>query len=412
MGSSEERAQARREGAAHGERPGHDAYFVRWQERLSAESDGVPCVLLDMARLEGNVARVRERWPRRHALRLAVKSLPCTRLLRWLAERFETERFMVFHPGHLRPLLDEFTSADVLMGKPVPTLAVRRALERFGPAALARVRWLVDDERSARELAALARTQNQRVRAAIELDVGLHRGGASSASELERMAPCFVGARAPLSFAGVMGYDGHLGRIPWPLQRVTQSHQRSMERYRALCAALDQLGFSWRDAVRNAGGSLSFMEYRDEDPTDDLTIGSCLVKPSHFDDARLSALAPAMYIAAPVLKRVPRFSLPDNEWLDVVASRVKGLRGPGLYLFGGRWNAAPASPPDLVRNLAMGDSANQSLYQLDRRSVVRPGEWVFFRPEESEAVMDAFATAFVLRGDGALERWPTLRAEW
>jgi|LNFM01.1.fsa_nt_gb D-serine deaminase-like pyridoxal phosphate-dependent protein len=386
----------------------HDEYFSRLQAGLDREADGVPAIVLDLARIDANVDRVRSLWPRGHAVRLAVKSLPCIPLLERLAGRFGTERFMVFHPAHLLELFDCFSDADVLFGKPLPPRAVARAVEALGAERVGRVRWLVDSARTASELAQVARTCNQVLRAAVEIDIGLHRGGASSAEDLAKIAEHFVGADARLSFAGLMGYDGHLGRVPWPLQQIPRSHARSVQQYSTLIDAADRVGLSSKDAVRNAGGSLSFMEYRDGDPSDELTIGSCLVLPAHFADKRLSALEPAMFIATPVLKRIERFVAPDGEWLGPVASLVRGLRGPGVYLFGGRFNARPISPADLVANVVLGDSANQALFQLDRGSSLEQGDWAFFWPEESEAVMDQLDCVWAIEGD-RWTRWPTLR---
>lgn len=386
----------------------HDPYFARWEALLQRDSDGVPSLVLDLARAQKNAQRVRALWPARHAARLAVKSLPCVPLLRTLAAALETERFMVFHPAHVRPTLDAFSSGDLLFGKPVPTRAVERALAQLSAHEIKQVRWLADTPSRARELSSLARSQGVELRVALEIDVGLHRGGASSLDEIQSFRDCFAPGSG-LQFAGLMGYDGHLGRIPWPLQRIERSHARSMQRYRAHVEAVDALGWSWNDCVRNAGGSLSFMEYRETDPTDELTIGSALVKPAHFDDKRLAELECALWIATPVLKRVERFEPPDTEWLAALVPLVKGLRGAGVYLFGGRFHGQPESPKGMVANLALGDSANQALYQLDRSTPLAIDDWVFFRPHESEATMDTLSHVLVSDGERRFERWPTLR---
>jgi D-serine deaminase-like pyridoxal phosphate-dependent protein len=386
----------------------HDAYFAQWQALLQRDGDGVPSLVLDEARVRSNAEAVRSLWPARHALRLAVKSLPCVPLLRSLAAQLQTERFMVFHPAHVRPVLDAFSSSDLLFGKPVPTRAVERTLDQLKAHEINSVRWLADTPARAEELSALARARGVELRVAVEVDIGLHRGGASSSDEIQGFREAFrVGSG--LRFAGLMGYDGHLGRIPWPLQRIERSHARSMQRYQEHVRAVDALGWSWEGAVRNAGGSLSFMEYREGDPTDDLTIGSALVKPAHFDDKRLASLSCALWIATPVLKRVERFDPPDTEWLAALVPLVKGLRGAGVYLFGGRFHGQAESPKGLVANLALGDSANQALYQLERSSTLAVDDWVFFRPHESEATMDTLSHVLVSDGTSPLERWPTLR---
>lgn len=388
---------------------GHDAYFSQWQTQLQREGDGVPCTLIDLPRVDHNTAQVRALWPARHALRLAVKSLPCLALLQRVSATLATERFMVFHPAHLRPLFDAFSQADVLFGKPLPTRAVELALDSMSADEIDKTRWLIDTPDRGRALAALARRRGLELRVALEVDIGLHRGGASSLDEIQALRAVFERGSG-VRFAGLMGYDGHLGRVPWPMQRVERSHARSMERYRAYVAALDGLRGSSSDCVFNAGGSLSFMQYREDDPTDDLTIGSALVKPAHFDDERLRALQCAQWTATPVLKRIERFVPPDTEWLGPVASLVKGLRGPGVYVFGGRFRGVPASPSDLIENLALGDSANQALYQLDRGSPLQPDDWVFFRPHESEGTLDSFATVLARDADDQLHRWSTLRS--
>jgi D-serine deaminase-like pyridoxal phosphate-dependent protein len=387
----------------------HDPYFTRMQSALQRHGDGTPTVVLDLGRVRRNADRLRSLWPKRHAVRLAVKSLPCMPLLESLAAQLETTRFMVFHPAHLAPVFDRFPAADVLFGKPVPLRAVSLALDALSPSQQRSVRWLADDVSRVEALADLARTRGVTLSVALEIDVGLHRGGLAEPGALRALRQHFQG-QGPLRFAGLMGYDGHLGRIPWPLQRIPRSHANSMQRYRAVKDALAAEGFALDETVVfNGGGSLSFMEYRESDPTDDLTVGSCLVKPAHFEDARLAELEPAAWIASPVLKRVDRFVAPDGEWLAPLASAVKGLRGPGVYLFGGRFGGAPVSPADLVANLALGDSANQALYQLDRGAPLAVDDWAFFRPDESEATLDRFAYAHAVDEDDSVARWPTLR---
>lgn len=381
----------------------HDGYFARWQAALVAQGVAVPSLLVDLDRVDLNVAQVKGRWPKGHALRLGVKSLPCLALLAHLARGFGTERFMVFHVGHVGPVLEHFPQAELLFGKPMPLPAVQQtvaSLRAKGFDGWQRVLWLVDDVARVKELAAWAATLPFALHVALEVDIGLHRGGFHSTSDMHAA----VAAMGPLKLRGVMGYDGHFGRLPWPVQRPLASHQASMATYRDLLAALPLEG----EPRLNAGGSLSFSSYGEGDPTNELTIGSCLVKPKHFEHPSLEGLAPAFFIGAPVLKRIERFEPPEVGWARPLLGWKKGVRGAGVFLFGGRFDATPVSPPGLVPNVALADSANQALFMLDQGSRLDRGDWAFFHPHESEAQLDRWSTCWLKSGD-ALREVPTLR---
>jgi hypothetical protein len=72
--------------------------------------------------------------------------------------------------------------------------------------------------------------------------------------------------------------------------------------------------------TRNGGGSPTFRLYTDTTIANEVSIGSALVKPTHFDTPLLSPYQPACFIAAPVLKAVGPTRIPGLEFADALHS--------------------------------------------------------------------------------------------
>ena len=77
------------------------------------------------------------------------------------------------------------------------------------------------------------------------------------------------------------------------------------------------------DLTFNSGGSTTYALYDESTPANDIAAGSCLVMPSTFDVFTLSGHLPALFIAAPVLKKIDGFGVPFIEGVPS-ARRVVG----------------------------------------------------------------------------------------
>lgn len=381
-----------------------DDYFRELTRRLRLHGRGQPQVVVDLERVDRNLDRVFALLGRR-GLRIAVKSLPCPGLIDHLLRRAATQRLMVFDAGMLRQCIRAFPAADILLGKPLPSAAVEWFVSGCGgdrPAILGRIRWLADTSARVEQYAAIASQHRVSLGIAVELDIGMHRGGVANAAELASVMDAIARHSRKLVFAGFMGYEAHVARAPWPRSPASAMASAST-RYRAFVSLARE---RWPellagDVVFNGSGSPTLSLLEAAAPLDEVALGSVLVKPSDFDLKGLGAMEPAAWIAAPVLKSLPGVRLPFLESLAPLLGRGRRT----LFLYGGRWMAAPAWPEGMRTSRLFGLSSNQQFMSVPGGTEVQVDDYVYFRPTQSEAVLDLFGALVVLRPDG-VERWP------
>jgi D-serine deaminase-like pyridoxal phosphate-dependent protein len=173
-------------------------------------------------------------------------------------------------------------------------------------------------------------------------------------------------------------------------------------------AAREVLGAAFDpDALTlNAGGSNTYAYYDESAPCNELAIGSGLVKPTDFDTPGLDAHVPASFIATPVLKALDRTELPGLESLAGLFRLWDPNTARAFYLYGGYWLADPVSPPGLQRNAIWGHSTNQDLLNGSTDVRLDAGDFVFFRPHQSELVFLQFGDLAVYDGGRITEAWP------
>ncbi|KAF5301787.1 hypothetical protein FQR65_LT19188 [Abscondita terminalis] len=90
--------------------------------------DALPQLIIDGQALEQNLqyATTKFKYATHLQPRLVVKSLACMELLKTVSAKLSTQRFMVFHLPQLLPILENFSEADVLLGKPMPVRLVQQ----------------------------------------------------------------------------------------------------------------------------------------------------------------------------------------------------------------------------------------------------------------------------------------------
>jgi D-serine deaminase-like pyridoxal phosphate-dependent protein len=361
--------------------------------------------VVDRAALERNLARAKQDASDR-AVRLVVKSLPCMDLLARAGEALGTGRWMAFHRPFLQALIARWPGADVLLGKPLPVAAARTMYANLDdPEAASSVTWLIDTHGRLLQYLALAREVGRPLRVAIEIDVGLHRGGAPSPAALQPTLDSLREHRDRLPLAGLMGYDAHAAKAPWPARPGDAVH-RAAQRYAAFVAfARERYPDLWpAEPILNGGGSPTFTLLGPDAPLNEVALGSVLLKPTDFDLPQLAAYEPAAFIAAPVLKRLDGVQLPFLER----ASTVTGAGRDALFIYGGRWMAKPAWPPGLRGNHLYGESSNQQMLTVPKATTADVDDYVFLRPTQSEAVLLQLGPLAAVDTEGRVERWPTL----
>jgi len=372
----------------------HDPYFSALNAKL--KPFGVPALVVDLARVRANAKSIVGRVAAaKLGLRLVVKSLPCLNLLDALEAG--TQRYMAFNTTMLSALWARDVATDVLLGKPMPIAAVR-ALHALGTWGT-NTQWLIDTKERLAEYDAFAAEHGLTLKVSLEIDVGFHRGGFAEVTDVAQA----LKGHPRLSLAGLMGYEPHVAKTPAPLRGRAWSNVQ--ERYRAAVAALKAAGFDPAGLTLNSGGSMTFTRHFEGTAANEVAIGSAFVSPSDFDQ---EPLQPAAFIATPVLKRLSPMPIPGLEALTGLRSFVMPETTHGLFVFGGHWLANPVSPPGLSYSSLYGRSSNQELVVAGDGLDVAVGDCVFYRPTQSEAVLNAFGDLVVVDGEKPIERWAVL----
>ncbi|WP_114393820.1 alanine racemase [Oleisolibacter albus] len=398
------------------DRPVHDAYFTTLAAALDRAGLAEPVLVLDLPRLDANADAVAGILAGGPAVRLVVKSLPCAPLLQRLAQRLDTRRYMVFSRAMLLDMAAVDAGADLLLGKPLPVAAAAAYYDAVGAEAPS-PHWLVDTPERLDQYAVLARTCGLRLRVSIEIDVGLGRGGVGDpavlAAMLDRLPP-------EITVTGLMGYDPHLAKLPEALGLRRRALADSRARYAVLASVLKARLPPERFAALTlntagsptyalhapcGGGGLSTRAVANE-----VAIGSAFVKPADFDLDTLVRHRPACFIATPVLKVQDPAGLPGLPGLAPLLARLRPSTARACFIHGGNWLADPVSPPALRPSRLYGRSSNQERWAGPRprrgERAVRPDDWIFLRPRQSEALFLQFGSLAVFDGRAISGRWP------
>ncbi|UCI06159.1 alanine racemase [Mesorhizobium sp. B1-1-8] len=373
------------------------AYFVDLSRALKAAEIFRPCLVVDRDRLDANIGLVKNRLSPDLAVRLVDKSLPCLPLLSHIARAIGTNRFMTFHPPVTQAVLDAFPEGDLLYGKPMPAGAARAALTRGGAGWWSRVCWLIDTPERLAEYGALAAELGAELRFAFEVDVGLHRGGFISPADIKALT-----IPAGMRCEGIMAYEAHAPEIPGLFGGAGKALKKASARAAEFVACLEP------DQRRtlNIGGSKTALLHQGG-AANEVSIGSAFVLPADFDRPGLGGFQPAAFIAMPILK-APDPVLPGPAALSRTLQLLGLFPRKGCYLYGGKWMAEPAFPEGMKPNRLIGLSSNQQFMGLPAGASVRPGDYAFLRPTQSEAVLQQFGAIAVFSAGRIVEFWPVL----
>lgn len=382
-----------------------DAYFAGLTAALREAGHFQPTLVIDRDRLDSNIDWLKDRLPPEKHLRLVDKSLACLPLLTHVRDRLQSRHIMTFHLPVARAVLEAFPDAELLFGKPMPAEGLDRFLAALEPAERARfshqVVQLVDTKERLRAYAAVARRHGIRLRIAFEVDVGLHRGGFATPADLAE-AVSELNVCPELRAEGLMGYEPHIGSIPALFGGPAREARNVDARLKGF---IDALPATMRSII-NTGGSQTITRYLSHADINDLSIGSGLLKPTDFD-AGLPALSPALFIATPILK-MGTAQLPGPEWMTTVLKKLGLFPNKGCFIYGGKWMAEPVHPDGLADNSLFGHSSNQQFMGLPSSSHANVGDLAFFRPTQSEAVLQQFGAIAVYSGGKIIDHWQPL----
>ncbi len=387
-------------------------YFLKIQEALRRADVASPVLVVDRERLNANLDFLRNDVPPGVAVRLVSKSLPCLPLLQHARTALGTDRLMTFNLPMLIDIARAMPDAEQMLGKPLPVAAAAHFYrEDLEPRAHSSVYWLVDTLQRLSEYEDLAASLDRQLDVVLELDIGLHRGGLEPGPELvAALEKLSRGQR--LRFAGFMGYEAHLAKVPtfggWRARQVARAGSLYQKANSMAAEALGSEAVA--NTFRNIAGSPTYRFYRDDSLANEISVGSALMKPTDFETDLLEPYQPALFVATPALKVLGRTRIPVLEFFDRLKLWVDPDLAQAIFIHGGYWKALPVDPPGLRTNSTYGRSTNQELLNVGARADIEADDFVFLRPTQSEAVMLQFGSVAVYEELEIRDFWPTLPA--
>ena len=382
------------------------AYFRSLATALRDAGRHRPTLVIDLDRLDANLEIVRSSAAPGVALRVVDKSLPSIPLLAHVMEKLGTRRVMSFDLSVTRAVLQAFPDVDILFGKPMPIAALHTLFADMAPDAVAdfaaRTVLLADCVSRVEQLAALANLKQIRLRVALEVDVGMHRGGLKTPSAVAEASQVALHGGS-LILEGIMGYEAHIPAIPGFAGGAAGEAKAVKARLADFAEALPA---GCRQIV-NSGGSKTVLTYADPGAATELSVGSAFVKPTDFDVAALASLKPAVFIATPALKVVDAM-LPGPAWMTSLFQKLGLFETRGCFLYGGYWLAKPVFPEGMRESRLWGHSSNQQFMSLPNACELQDDELVFFRPTQSEAVLWQFGNIQIFSQGRIVGNWPPI----
>lgn len=386
----------------------HSDYFDALSSALDTAGLAKPTLVVDQQLLEANIQNLMSHIDGRFAYRVVAKSLPSLPLLETVMRVSGSNRLMLFHQPFINQVAVYYPQADILLGKPMPVTAAHNFYRQFPGGDFEpqrQLRWLLDTPERVAQYAELANSLGQEMQICVELDVGLHRGGVRSDEQLITMLNQ-IQESPHLQFCGMMGYEPHIVKMPVGDPITYRDEVVALYRH-YVDVARNHLGDDWpQDVLLNAGGSPTYQLYdKGEYPFNELSAGSCLVKPTDFDIPTLADHRAASYIATPVLKALDTLEIPGID-LGGLQSAWDPNRARTFFTYGGYWKAKPESPQGLQNNSLFGRSTNQEMFNSSRSVTLQPDDWVFLRPTQSEFVFLQFGDIAVYDRGRVAGYWP------
>lgn len=391
-------------------------YFQQLNRTLKAHQRAIPSLIIDRDRLNENIDTLLRALRPGLDFRIVVKSLPSSDLLRYIMAKSGSHKLMAFHQPFLSDLsrwLDD--RADILLGKPMPVKTVAyyyqtvRSENGFDPYG--QVQWLVDTRQRGLEYLELARALGRPLRLNLEIDIGLHRGGFTDPESLGEALQLIQDNPKHLRLSGLMGYEPHVVKLPKIIRSPQRAFQLADNLYKACIDTIrEQYPALWSEQLTfNGGGSPTLTLHAARDSVlNELSAGSCLVKPTTFDIPSLQDYQAAGFIATPVLKKMEGTTLPGLEKVAGWISRLLPSYRHAYFIYGGYWQADYVFPQGTKENPLFGPSTNQSMINIPAGADLEVDDFVFLRPHQSEFVFLQFGNILVCQGGQIEEEWALL----
>jgi D-serine deaminase-like pyridoxal phosphate-dependent protein len=250
------------------------------------------------------------------------------------------------------------------------------------------------------ELARLARRTPRRLPldVALEFDVGMGRGGINDASELRACLDVLRAERRRLRLGAVLGYDGHATLTGTRAYRQIVAAQAKAA-YRRHLTALRGLGedlYDERTLIRNGPGSSNYRNWPGG-PINEVSPGSAFLLAGYLSGGYdTDGLAPAL-AACGAVRRITG----DHPSLPLTGTTLPRSNSEEIIVQGVGEAGELAYPPG-----ASGDdlSGGGDALAVPKGSV-RLGDYVVYRPVQTEVGIQRFNAIVAVREGRVLRRW-------
>ena len=375
--------------------------FAKYNAELKAHHAGENAGFIDQDNLDNNVDVIKNKLGDRYKLRIVTKSLPSLDLLKYLMQKGNTNRLMVFSEPFIAELLTHFDadSLDLLLGKPLPADALTRLSAYKGYTT---INWLVDTKDRLNDYLAFAKKQNVKLKLSVEIDVGLHRGGLETVAELADAAEVIKANNQYLQLTGLMGYDGHVPYVPFYINKERAIKRAFVNVQQSYTAFVDELKKHYDKKVIdsmtfNGGGSKTYFyypEFKDITPINDIAVGSAFVTPAEYSVLLSLGHKPALFLASPVLKKMATQKLPHAEKVSPFVYMWNPNLQVSYYMLGGGFAGDPVAPTGIKKN-PFYDADDRSTNMLPNQAMLagsdendmNVGDFIFYQPWEGDAML-------------------------
>jgi D-serine deaminase-like pyridoxal phosphate-dependent protein len=377
-------------------------------QKLGREvGEGQAVCLVDLAALDANLkvvlATARERGM---VVRPALKTMPCAQLSAYVLQKLPEPRAMVFSLQHARATIPRAPrGTDFMMGYPPTPRELAWHLGKPLPKRPHRLRVLVDSVPLLEEFASLARRTRHPLplEVALEVDVGMGRGGMDSADETKAALKIFRDARDRLRLTALLGYDGHAtltGTGAWRDLVAATAQQRYREHLDVLNA--DGAGlFDAQTLVKNGPASSNYVKWTDR-VANECSPGSAFLFAGYLGDFDHDNLTPAVTLAAPVFKITS-----DSPSLPYTQTTLPGSTREEILIRTLWWSdCAPAVA--FPGGLESDELSGGGWAMTAPKGALELGDPVIFRPGQTGEAMVPFGAVHAVR-EGTVRRvWPVL----
>lgn len=382
-----------------------EKYFESFNLELKNQPRSIPFLIIDLDRLDQNIETLKSSIQPNVDFRIVVKSLPSPELIDYVMKKAATKKLMVFHQpflSHLSAIQDH--SIDILLGKPMPVKTAEYYYQTLelpnGFSPTKQLQWLVDTTQRVEGYIFLAKKIKKKIRLNLEIDVGLRRGGFSKLIELRNALQLIQSNSEEVEFSGFMGYDPHVVKLPKIIMSKEKAFKRANDFY-GKCIDLLENEFPklFHDGLTfNGAGSPTVELHQDENThLNDISAGSCIVKPTTFDIPTLEKYIPASFIATPILKKMKGTTIPGIEKMKGLLNFLNKKNRQSYFIYGGFWKADYYYPKGISENELYGSSTNQTMINSSAEKELEVNDFIFLRPHQSEFVFLQFGKILTLR---------------